>query len=506
MSKRIILVLICLALAAAGCWFFIAPGMVERLVRENLSSLPQRCGQGEIVIDSAKADAVSFDPLSLQVEIGGIRLAGSIEGAPFTAGVEKASLDIPLRLLASLAIGLSNDPCPMLARDIELEKFGFVIKPGPVQGADLDFSFVSMAASGAALEADMLRRLLDGQTPDIIDILYALNCESLKLKDMSVTQAAGSLQLRQTAQSVQVSDWRGPSIRAAAISELLCEENGRPAMSAGFLEAEDIRLPPKSLLASVNAALTSGNTPGALYDLGDSLALQQPLWRRLRIIDQVLSLNAGQHGYISIAKGSFDWFATSPFEYGIKLTDFSLPASLLMELSGQHLYGLKTVELDMDISARTAGAEGYRHDGNIGANRLGRLAWSFNVNRELFDFGALFSAGFSNLRASYTDAGLFAMLARNVSPTPELAMMAAKVAFAQVCAGENPQNAAMREALEAFVERPGTLSVRNRHDFSLPGLVLKAGQGNLGELFELTVNQGEQTLAEQMNALRSPVK
>lgn len=110
---------------------------------------------------------------------------------------------------------------------------------------------------------------------------------------------------------------------------------------------------------------------------------------------------------------------------------------------------------------------------------------------------------YSGVSLNYTDEGLLPRLAASVMPSPEAAMMALKVGLGRFCSAPTPENAALRAALETFVERPGTLALTARQPFNLLEAVVTVGEGNAGSLVRAEATPGPLTLGEAMRSIQS---
>ena len=116
---------------------------------------------------------------------------------------------------------------------------------------------------------------------------------------------------------------------------------------------------------------------------------------------------------------------------------------------------------------------------------------------------ALFLSSYKDVNLKYTDQGLTAYLVRNVIPSAQGATPALKAAIAELCPGDTPENAAVRDALETFVSRPGVLEVQSRpgKTFRVFELLAKLGGKDPGALLSVTAQPGKESLEQQISGL-----
>ena len=145
-----------------------------------------------------------------------------------------------------------------------------------------------------------------------------------------------------------------------------------------------------------------------------------------------------------------------------------------------------------------------QHSGTIAARELCSLGYAFTLDPQ--GYGAELAAlrgTYSGASLRYTDAGLLPRLAASLMPSAEAAMMVIKVGLGRFCAEPTPDNAALRRAIETFVERPGSIVLTSRKPFNLVEALVTVGGGNAGALVSAEATPGPLGLGQAMREIGS---
>lgn len=296
------------------------------------------------------------------------------------------------------------------------------------------------------------------------------------------------------ANSLDISGAGAERIADASLSGLEIFRNGQPFARADSLKLTGIVLPDENFFTNLNAANLAARLAG----------LPEPLFADCAISGAALFMSAQATPDINAARLNINWPSSQPMVCQLSAGGISLPAAVAERELGftlPHLRFLRgSADFGINAAQDSAGGEGAQISGAVRIEDLCSFDLGFRV-ANISDFSwlsLLRSARFSHVRVNYEDQGLLPCLARAILPFAEAAGMALKVAAGQLISSRDGKAAAMRSDLEAFIDRPGRISLESRDSFSLGGLLLRASQGRLDSLLSISASPGEESLARRM--------
>ena len=202
------------------------------------------------------------------------------------------------------------------------------------------------------------------------------------------------------------------------------------------------------------------------------------------------------------------WKSNLPLEIAVDLPSFSVPGADVESLLGLALAGGKGLSGSFACSLGAAGnAPGASAVSlRLSLARLCDLDLSFTA-QGIYDFSwlsLLRYATFSDVYLTYRDAGLMACVARRIMPVAEAAAMALKIAGRNLFRADNGQDSAAVADIEAFIDRPGTLSCRSLAPFTIGRALETMSFGRMGSLFAIQATPGPLGLGQEMREQARP--
>lgn len=394
----------------------------------------------------------------------------------------------------------------------------------------LNLHATALRGANVAVDSALLRRLLDpapdGQPGASGAILYPLAATSLTATavDLSADFPGSDQSAALTMNSGAITGLDGRRAASAQVDSVACTLDGEPRLRVASLTLEDITLPDREQVLALARARASGDEAALLRAFEAALAGPEPLVRKAGLSGLELALDgalpaagAGRTAVgapaLMLDTASLDWRSCTPPDHTLTVKGLSLPLALLEEESGLSFPGLNAFVLDASLSrsvepggetGKSAGKRAARHEGAIAARGLCSVDYAFRLTSGGQDFPQDMLRGtYSEASLTYTDQGFLAYLASGVMPTAQAAMMAIKVGLGRFCAKDTPENATLRDALETFAERPGTVNIRARAPFTPMQALFIAGDGDAGALFSATAAPGPESLEQAMNRVRA---
>lgn len=527
-SRRVAAFCLLTLIALAGLAFALVPTMVEDAARARLAELPAAfAGQG-IVLEPPAVDRVNFSLLSRELALGNVRLTGKLLNADgrgsrgsFLATAEDFSVRLTFRAVL-LATPLGRFLLPQGQPGAELIPVAERLNARELTTSTAEpalamtLSATEVTADDVAVDGALLRGLLTGERlpagPEVIDWLYAFAAADFRLTGLALSLDAPATGESLSASCAEAS-LRGLSRRHLAEQEardIRCALPDGQAISIASLREEAVALPEKALLRPLAVELARPEVSEARLQAALKTALSgpEPLVGKAVLTGLVLPLaDAPQGSALRLERAALAWRGISPLDQELSLEGLTLPTAALTQEAGIVLAGLPTLSLNAGLAVHGTGAgpgAPEQYSGNLAAQGLCSLAYAFTLDPQGYAAElAMLRGTYSAASLKYTDEGLLPRLAAGVMPSPEAAMMALKVGLARFCSLPTPENAALRAALETFVERPGTLSLTARKPFNLLEAIVTVGEGNAGALMDASATAGPLTLAEAMRRLEN---
>lgn len=262
-------------------------------------------------------------------------------------------------------------------------------------------------------------------------------------------------------------------------------------LSLSTLSLDDIAIPDEYFF--------SGPASDGLADR--LLALPRPLFGKANLAN--LKIQPARDETPAVAdSASIVWKSNLPLDFAVNLPAFSLPRTDMESLLGFALPGNGTLGGSLACSLAAApnlpGASAAAL--KLSLSRLCDLDLSFTVQGiSGFSWLSLLrDATFSDVYLTYHDSGLMACIARRLMPVAGAAAMALKIGARNLFRADGGHESATLSAIEAFIDRPGTLSCRSLAPFT-PARALEAMSfGRLGSLFAIQAQPGPASLGQEM--------
>lgn len=513
------------ALAVLAC--ALAPTLVENAVRRNLAELPAALAEQGLALEPPEVEEVRFSPLSRELVLRKVRLTGKLVSedgqasrGSFLSTGEELSLRLTWRglfLNTPLAPFLlpTGEPGAELVPVAESLRLRETATSVAEQSLVLTFSAADATAENVAMDAALLRAVLAdapaGPRPDALDWAYGFAAGQFALTGLDLGMEAPDTGEAFTATCAEFLT-RGLERRHMAeqvARGIRCSLGEGRALTIASLEQEAVALPDKARLQPLLRELTKPQVTQSQLEEAVKTAFSgpEPLLGKGSVTGLVLPLADMEDEALRLERGVLTWHTAQPLDQEIVIEGFSLPMALLEREGGLALPGISTLSLDATVAVRATGGGAdapERHTGNLAARDLCSLDYAFTLDARGYGSELAFLRGtYSGAALNYTDAGLLPRLAASIMPTPEAAMLALKVGVGRVCSATTPENAALRQALETFIERPGSLALTARAPFNLLEALVTVGEGNAGALVSATVTPGPRTLGEAMREVRA---
>lgn len=501
--KKIIICLAILVLAAGCAAWFTIPSLVEKAVRQNLEQLPAVLNQpGQVTFSKPEIGKISFEPMGRTLSIANTTINGvandkKLGKVNMVYRFKAVSGTMPWRLLAKIS--------PL--RGMLSEQYGFETVLSDFQGKEWSVSLASkdlqaesaieeISGTNIMLQANVLGSILDQLPLDSLDIIYGMGVDDFFLKGIggNFTALHQKQVVTHNLGSMRISGWRGQTTKNIAVDGLSLRQGENILFGLDQLDLNTLTLPEMPLMVALKNDLQEFR-PFRSWHIFSEIMKGKP------IVSQ--SVLKGLHVEdFAINSARLDWFSTNPTAANLSLAGLSFPASVLEDETGVNVTGMKKIDLDCDLSVEGGKNSSQDHKGSIRAPGLGALAFSYSTSSTPTSILSLMSAKFSDFDLNYVDESLVARVAAGIEPNAQAAMFALKIAAGHFCSQSGKNNENLRQAIENFVERPGSLQVKGCKPFNLTEIGIQAYRGDLGSIFEATATPGSKTLEQEMNALK----
>lgn len=491
-------IVIMMAAGVMGLMFGLSP-LVEGQVHRGIQNISI---SGDGITTQAAVDRVEFAPLSRTLTLYGLRLRGETPQGPLSYEVAEVSLRIPLRML------LAYTPLrSMVLKDVGMMPVAenIVLRNLAVRTPEARASVQREEINEVRSQSELVGRFLDGAPIDALAATYLMGADSAHSFFISVNIPGKDGLAQLTIKESLVEGWNGAAIARMRIDDVQSRLNGQESMRMASFEASSITLPELGLVHRLMDAGTMGeeNVEAAVKTLGpileEIMAADPPLVRQVRANGMAFSV---ENGSVSIDGAGFDWLSNAPRHTTSFIRNLAAPRNLIQVSTGFLAPALKA---DMTFESMAQSSSSHKKSLTIKAENLADVDCSLT----LYDAGiistseqALLLQSFSDLRLAVTDRGAMAWLGLNISPNG----LAAATALHQTLdkgleLNPTPKNQAIREALLAFVQRPGKLEVTSVRGQRIGVLQLLAALSDPGTLFACTATTGPKSLEEQINTL-----
>ena len=518
---RVILILAVLVLAGfAALQFWLGPKLEEQ-ARLELAALPEALAFSELLrFEPLKVKSVEFSAFSRRLILRGLELRGTMDLPAFEAGVEQqprsaalnytleeASYRLPWRALLLFTplrdMILPETGMMAVGEEMRISNFVYSLNQGTVSARSV---VRDQEAVDIRMESGLIRELLEQRKPsNMLNALYRIGIGEMRASAMTSEMAIPEQGIKMdfSCDAMRIRNWEGRTIEEAVADGIVLKEKDRELMRLGNITEKRFTLPEEAamqeLLTLLSQTKPDENALQAL--LLRIVTTGEPLLREISFSDLHFPLD-GQA--LTFKKMALNWQSNTPLQYGLSVDALSLPTPLLERESDLAFPGLPALVLDAKLGF-TSGGDGGRHKGLLSAQHLGSLDYDFimSAGSPLAGPQALFLSSYKDVNLKYTDQGLTAYLVRNVIPSARGATPALKAAIAELCPGDTPENAAVRDALETFVSRPGVLEVQSRpgKTFRVFELLAKLGGKDPGALLSVTAQPGKESLEQQISGL-----
>lgn len=482
MKKCLLALLACCLLVASlfgGASYFF-----RKQVEAQLAALPEEWS----------VEACETSLLSRSVRLRGLHLVLP-DGKGFPLVCDIATVDATLSwraLLASLPVPGQS----MLPREGDITVLDALIldvlsqRQQQFDGSHLSFYVKKGILRQVTLPVGTFRDGLQNM-PDVTDTLLGqFSTSDMQLQDVqqhreSRNELLSSLSCSSLRLS-QVSARRIQSVRAQGLVLELDDMQAR----ADALESRDLILPTPELMRLVSEA----SQPEEIQQLLQEFYAEQPAFSLLKFSDAALLDQ--QRLMLSLGEIQLDWLQDGAAQIlGSSLRDLNIPALVIQSLLPVKLPGLDALHINGNGTIRCA--DGLAHTtGSLTVDSVAGLAYSYDVPSA----GVLVTRqdNLSNLDMTLTDKGLMALIALNISPDAATSRMILSAGTVALNDGSE-HGAAVSQALQTFIARPGTLRLTSQPDtpLSLAG----ADAGSLLPLLHLTATPGPRTLESLVEAL-----
>lgn len=497
--KKLLKTLVILAVLVVGGLTALGFGLRSSIQEQVLNGLSNmsRSPQGKPY--AASADQVEFSPFTREIFIRGLALRGEQASGPETWLASEVSFRLPLRMLLALTplrivILKGNEPMDIaenvVARNIAMTTPNSRVL---VQREEMDVIRATPFVIGQALE---------GHEPiDMITATYDMGADNTSAHFVSADIIDANGSVRVSFKEMRMSGWKGRSIASLAINDMDVRVGGAQTMAIGHMVQEGISLPEEDMLRQLVALSENPEaqeTQEQLVPLMEAIInLDPPLLRKFQATDMTFAVDTSA---VQVKETQFEWFSNAPTHTKSSITGLTAPSGLLHTVLDMTLPPLN---MDMVFESRTTGTVSHK-TAEIRAPGLGHVACALNMNDKPGSRMAeeLFTQSFSDFTLSYKDDGAVAWMGLNLFPNVPQAAATIQALAALPGIRDTPQNAVIRQNLQAFAARPGSLDVKTTPGRTVLVLDLIAMLDNPGMLLTIAANPGDHALVEQMEALR----
>lgn len=484
-------------------------------VENEVRALTSRSYETPMGIVNVSAESVVFSPYSRQLVITQLTAKSDTSYGPLTGNIAKITTKMPLRAAAALTT----------FRDAFLPEKGpfrimeeVRVDDESIKGDTLHYSTQNWGGTNIDIEAGLLRNALDGKAANALTFYYGIGVEHLFANNVTSTLRAQGESKSEVRMRFKSLDIKGHKGRSTALTQLNDFELHADTFFASIasLTQEDALLPDKAQLERMIALsykMVAAEYPSALEPEMQALVEEifygpEPLLKKMEIRDVTFGI---KNGLSSGFKNYFlSWPSNKPLQADSTFTGLILPVDWLRAKLDLDFPGHKTLLIDLTSKSAEIAPERNREEASIVVQGLGALDYGLTFHGKNASFATIEKAitnpdyKLADMSITYKDTGLLAYVLRSIlSPNAGIATMTLQSLASEIFTAQTPENAAGRAAFTAFVDRPGSLSLKSAPGkaYTLMEMFTPIMSGNLGALFTTTNVPGTVSLEQQMQKI-----
>lgn len=506
-AKGLLAALIICVLAVVGGLFACKP-LVEQAVRDVL-----RTANPDAAICSV--ETVDINPLSFTLKLGNIHLS---DQRTYDTTLKEISLTLSPRFVLACVPFLRDSILPTTG-DAPLFSSATgrdLIEKSLIPGDSVTCTVEGLSSGPVAMDAAVLKRLLDGQQVPEGELMIAAIAEKVTYGPIRISNTVPGEQMQSSIAAVSIEGvdrrtWKRMTMDA---TEVTIRSEG--ALKMDKLEIRDIFLPDADwfgrFLSLVRRTGDTGIDEFQLQleallmeiarpqkDAAGKQMMTRPFFGQLTVkeVDIIESPGKKNENLFHAGEMRFDWLGLAPHHFKSSLAcDFSTkPLRGMIAIPGKERIALKWQDDTLE-KPDAAGQSCLRQTGRLSLEGLVDLDYAYNFFSE---DPSMMDAAISDLSLDLHDHGLTAVLAYNIDPRPEAMEAMMPMLGASLSSDLNdPRDA---EAIQTFLARPGTLSIRSEDPARVMPWIQFIDAAALGRMLVFTATPGEKSLLEQMKAL-----
>ena len=447
-AKGLSAALIICVLAVVGGLFACKP-LVEQAVRDALRNV-----NPDATICSV--DTVDINPLSFTLKLGNIRIS---DQRTYDTVLKEATMTLSPRFVLACVPFLRDSILPA-AGDAPLFSSATgrdLTEKSLIPGEPMTCTVEALTSGPVAMDAAVLKRLLNGQQVPEGEFMISIIAEKVTYGPVRISSTAPETPMQSSVAAVSIEGvdrrtWKRMTMDA---TEVIIRSEG--AFKMGKLEIRDIFLPDADWFGRFLS----------LVRRADDLSVEafEPQL-------EALILEAARPRKDAAGK----------------------------QMMTRPLFGQLAIR-DVDIiesPGRTN--ENLFHASDMQFGWLGLAPHYLDYAYDFFsEDPSMMDAAVSDLSLDLHDHGLTAVLAYNIDPRPEA--MEAMMPLLGASLSRDLGDPADAEAIQTFLARPGSLSIRSEDPAQLMPWIQFLDPAALGRMLAITATPGEKSLPEQMKAL-----
>ncbi|MGF0001112.1 hypothetical protein [Desulfovibrio sp. SGI.133] len=502
-AKGLLAALIICVLAVVGGLFACKP-LVEQAVRDTL-----RTANPDAAICSV--ETVDINPLSFTLKLGNIHIS---DQRTYDTVLKEISLTLSPRFILACVPFLRDSILPATG-DAPLFSSATgrdLIEKSLIPGDSVTCTVEGLTSGPVAMDAAVLKRLLNGQQVPEGELMIAVIAEKVTYGPVRISSTSADAQMQSSIAAVSIEGvdrrtWKRMTMDA---TEVTIRSEG--AFKMGKLEIRDIFLPDADWFGRFLSLVRRTDETGidefelqleALLmeiarpqkDAAGKQMMTRPFFGQLTVkeVDIIESPGRKNENLFHAGEMRFDWLGLSPHHFKSSLAcDFSTkPLREMIAIPGKERIALKWQDDTLEKSENLL-----RQTGRLSLEGLADLDYAYNFFSE---DPSMMDAAVSDLSLDLHDHGLTAVLAYNIDPRPEA--MEAMMPLLGASLSRDLGDPADAEAIQTFLARPGSLSIRSEDPAQLMPWIQFLDPAALGRMLALTATPGEKSLPEQMKAL-----
>ena len=506
-AKGLLAALIICVLAVVGGLFACKP-LVEQAVRDTLRNI-----NPDATICSV--DTVDINPLSLTLKLGNVHIS---DQRTYDTVMKEVSMTLSPRFVLACVPFLRDGILPA-AGDAPLFSSATgrdLIETSLIPGESMTCTVEALTSGPVAMDAAVLKRLLNGQQVPEGELMIAIIAEKVTYGPIRISSTASEAQMQSSVAAVSIEGvdrrtWKRVTMDA---TEVTIRSEG--ALKMGKLEIRDIFLPDADWFGRfLNLVRRTGDTPIDAFEIQlEALIMEavrpqkdatgkqmmtRPLFGQLTIkeVDIIEAPGRKNENLFHASDMQFDWLGLAPHHFKSSLTcDISTkPLREMITIPGKERIALKWQDDTLEKTG-PAGENLLRQTGRLSLEGLADLDYAYDFFSE---DPSMMDAAVSDLSLDLHDHGLTAVLAYNIDPRPEA--MEAMMPLLGASLSRDLGDPADAEAIQTFLARPGSLSIRSEDPAQLMPWIQFLDPAALGRMLAITATPGEKSLPEQMKAL-----